>query len=272
MTSDERRALAFVALLLALAAGARLVRRDPPVEWAGEAVDTDSLEALARARKEEADRRSRPLAPGERIDPNTASEEELDRLPGVGPALARRIVEARETGGPFRSVDDLSRVRGIGPTALRRLAPHLEIAAGAGGQGGGGWSGGAAKSVAPGPGVTPTLRPVDTPAPGGAGSRAKTASGRPAAGERTRSGAGGAGGAARARGGAGATARAPLDLNRATAAELETLPGIGPALAARIVAYRDSVGGFRDVGELLRVRGIGEATLVRLRPHLRVVP
>ena len=137
MTSDERRALAFVALLLALAAGARLVRRDPPVEWAGEAVDTDSLEALARARKEEADRRSRPLAPGERIDPNTASEEELDRLPGVGPALARRIVEARETGGPFRSVDDLSRVRGIGPSALRRLAPHLEIAAGAGGQGGG---------------------------------------------------------------------------------------------------------------------------------------
>ena len=62
----------------------------------------------------------------------------------------------------------------------------------------------------------------------------------------------------------------PLDLNAATAAELERLPGIGPALAGRIVAYRDSVGRFRTVEELDSVKGIGPAMLARLTPLLRL--
>lgn len=49
-----------------------------------------------------------------------------------------------------------------------------------------------------------------------------------------------------------------LDLNRATPADLEELPGIGPVLAARIVAYREDVGGFTAVGDLRDVGGIGE--------------
>jgi competence ComEA-like helix-hairpin-helix protein len=61
-----------------------------------------------------------------------------------------------------------------------------------------------------------------------------------------------------------------LDLNRATAAQLELLPGIGPASAARIVAYRDQIGGFRSVEELDGVSGIGARTLERLRPLVRV--
>jgi DNA uptake protein ComE-like DNA-binding protein len=56
----------------------------------------------------------------------------------------------------------------------------------------------------------------------------------------------------------------PLDVNRATATELADLPGIGPALAARIVAARP----FADVGELRRVRGLRRGTLERLRAHL----
>jgi competence protein ComEA len=61
---------------------------------------------------------------------------------------------------------------------------------------------------------------------------------------------------------------APLALNSATAAELEELPGIGPALAARIVALRDSAGGFRNLDDLAKVRGIGPATLAKLKPLL----
>ncbi len=49
-----------------------------------------------------------------------------------------------------------------------------------------------------------------------------------------------------------------LDLNRATAADLEALPGIGPALAARILDYRSGHGRFGDVRELLNVAGVGE--------------
>ena len=60
--------------------------------------------------------------------------------------------------------------------------------------------------------------------------------------------------------------RAPLDLNRATAEELETLPGIGAAKAAAILAAREAQGGFTSIDELEAVRGIGPALLAKLRP------
>lgn len=61
-----------------------------------------------------------------------------------------------------------------------------------------------------------------------------------------------------------------LDLNRATAAELDGLPGIGPVLAARIVAHRQRHGPFVSPEELLAVRGIGPRLLARLGPLVRV--
>ena len=57
---------------------------------------------------------------------------------------------------------------------------------------------------------------------------------------------------------------APIDLDRASAAEIERLPGVGPALAARIVARRDSFGPFGGLAELGLVKGVGPATLKRL--------
>lgn len=62
-------------------------------------------------------------APVERgpVDVNRATEEELDELPGVGPATAAAIVEERERNGPFAGVDDLERVPGIGPAKLDAL-------------------------------------------------------------------------------------------------------------------------------------------------------
>jgi competence protein ComEA len=68
-----------------------------------------------------------PLAPGERVDPNTASLEELRRLPGIGPSRATAIVAERASGGPFTDLDDLTRVPGIGPTGLTKLAPHMAL-------------------------------------------------------------------------------------------------------------------------------------------------
>lgn len=64
----------------------------------------------------------------------------------------------------------------------------------------------------------------------------------------------------------------PLDLNRTTAADLELLPGIGPALAARIVAYRQTHGPFLSVGQLEAVKGIGPKLVEKLRPLVIVVP
>ena len=64
------------------------------------------------------------------------------------------------------------------------------------------------------------------------------------------------------------TAPTPVDLNAANAEQLDPLPGIGPALAARIVAYRDEHGPFTEIEQLNKVKGIGARTLEKLRPHL----
>ncbi|MFC5850153.1 ComEA family DNA-binding protein [Deinococcus petrolearius] len=64
----------------------------------------------------------RPLISG-RVNLNTATEEQLEALPRIGPALAARLVAAR----PYRSLADLDRVRGVGPSTLRVLAPLVSF-------------------------------------------------------------------------------------------------------------------------------------------------
>jgi len=61
-----------------------------------------------------------------------------------------------------------------------------------------------------------------------------------------------------------------IDLNQATAAQLESLPGVGAVTAARIVEYRQANGGFKKIEELMNVRGIGERSFLRLRPLVTV--
>ena len=60
-----------------------------------------------------------------------------------------------------------------------------------------------------------------------------------------------------------------LDINSAEAAELSQLPGVGPALARRVIDHRQAHGPFLTPEAILDVPGIGEATLDRIRPHLR---
>ncbi|MEV5571445.1 ComEA family DNA-binding protein [Spirillospora sp. NPDC052269] len=64
-------------------------------------------------------------SPGAPLDLNTATAEQLDQLPGVGPVLARRIIDYRTQHGPFRSVDQLQEVPGIGARRLTDLKPLL---------------------------------------------------------------------------------------------------------------------------------------------------
>lgn len=65
---------------------------------------------------------------------------------------------------------------------------------------------------------------------------------------------------------------APINLNTATAAELEKLPGVGPATALRIVEFRTKNGAFKKVEDLMNVRGIGEKTFLTLKPLVVVAP
>lgn len=129
MTPEERRTVLITAALLLVASLARLAWESrplapllPPDSSAyGELIPaTDSLLAVE-------ERRRTPLGPGERVDPNRADDVELSRLPGVGPALARRIVDHRERVGAFRRVEDLEGVPGIGPATAGRIADFLDL-------------------------------------------------------------------------------------------------------------------------------------------------
>lgn len=153
LTEGETRALLASSLLVLLATLGRLLLAPPAIDVAAGGLEPvtelEAALAVAESIRAEEERRQRPLAPGERVDPNTAGEVELDRLPGVGPALARAIVADRQRRGPYWSLSDLERVPGLGSSRVGRLAPYTTLPQAAARRGGAGAEGG--RSPPPGP-------------------------------------------------------------------------------------------------------------------------
>lgn len=67
------------------------------------------------------------------LNVNLASQEELERLPGIGPVKAKAIVDFREKNGPFKSVEDLVQIPGIGEKTLEKLLPYITVFEGSNG-------------------------------------------------------------------------------------------------------------------------------------------
>lgn len=65
--------------------------------------------------------------PANPVNLNSASAEQLQQVPGIGPATAKAIINFREKSGPFRRVEDLLAIRGISKQALERMRPYLTV-------------------------------------------------------------------------------------------------------------------------------------------------
>ena len=61
------------------------------------------------------------------VNLNTAGTDQLTAIPGIGEAMAQRIVEWRDEHGPFRRVEDLMKVKGIGEKSLEKMRPHVTV-------------------------------------------------------------------------------------------------------------------------------------------------
>jgi competence protein ComEA len=101
----------------------------PTIRFADGARPADSQSVSSRhtSRHRSSRGSSHKLAAGQTIDINTATETELTQLPGVGPSLARRIVEYRTANGPFQLPDDLQNVSGIGASKFAKMEPYIRI-------------------------------------------------------------------------------------------------------------------------------------------------
>jgi DNA uptake protein ComE-like DNA-binding protein len=161
-TPGEKKALLFLSLVGVLGAGARLVsawRVPVPTPAEVNALDAQirAVDSVRRGRRVEgggrstgrrqrakrsADTTTRSVTPPvgppastlhqlpSTVDLDRASAAEMEALPGIGPALARRIAATRDSSGPFGSLDELQdRVRGVGPALAKRLAPVVTFSA-----------------------------------------------------------------------------------------------------------------------------------------------
>lgn len=90
-------------------------------------VSTEGSSAAAPSREILPLRSGPKVTPSEPIDINLASKEQLMMLPGIGKALADRILEERAERGPFTSVNDLARIRGIKGKTLEKLLPYVTV-------------------------------------------------------------------------------------------------------------------------------------------------
>ena len=125
--NDKRAALLLACLALAGAA-VRFALSPSPSSPPGDVQlqsSTPSRGAGLRETARRAAQLSRPLAPGERIDLDSADVTEITRLPRVGPALAQRIVAWRAQHGAFGSLERLDSVSGVGPKLVDALRPWV---------------------------------------------------------------------------------------------------------------------------------------------------
>lgn len=117
----------FTAFLL-VAVGYFLADSRPSGSWRVETErDIADSSAAATAQEDSSDGYPDSLLPGEKININTASVKDLQRLPGIGESRAQAIVDYRTENGPFQSVEELTNVSGIGEGILSGVQEYVTV-------------------------------------------------------------------------------------------------------------------------------------------------
>ena len=138
LTREERVTLTVLGLATLVGLGVLLWQRQrPPLVIAGEPTPAQAAQSLDSASRPRSGFRStgqprgaswdEALAAARQVDINTASVAELERLPEIGPGLAKRIVEYRQQHGRFSTSEALMRVRGVGPKKYQSLEPYVVV-------------------------------------------------------------------------------------------------------------------------------------------------
>ena len=117
------RAVSFLVVLILIGAGYWGLRRFNPALFLGKP------DFIAVPNDEQSDQK-KELSPEEKpelLNINTATAEELQTLPGIGPAMSEKIIQHRKEHGNFASVDALTDVKGIGTKTLEKLKPYIGV-------------------------------------------------------------------------------------------------------------------------------------------------
>lgn len=182
------------------------------------------------------------------VDVNNADTTALQTLPGVGPAMAQRIIEGR----PYKNLEELGKVKGLSKTKLAGLKNDVVFGATP-----------SAHAVATSDKATGNAQ---TSEPRMRHSAASSTSQRPTPHQTPSAPVGFSEHA-------GGTKLAPgekINLNTATAEQLDALPGIGPTKARAIVDYRTQNGNFKTIEDIEKVRGIKGGIFSKIKDQIKV--
>jgi comEA protein len=187
--------------------------------------------------------------PETRVDVNSADVKTLETLPGIGSTLANRIVENR----PYKNLEDLGKVKGLNKSKLDAIQDKITFGSPTAQKS---TSKSAKKSASSGStGSAGSTEQTSTPTK-------KTTTKDQATSNKPRSPTGSSSGKLAA----GQT----VNINTATAEELDALPGIGPTKAQAIIDYRNQNGSFQSVEEIQKVKGIKEGEFGKIKDMIRV--
>jgi competence protein ComEA len=174
-----------------------------------------------------------------RVDVNSADVDTLQTLPGIGPAMAERIVEGR----PYKNLDDLGRVKGLSQSKLDELKNQVTFGKTTAKQTTGQKK--SADSKAQDTTSTSTAQKGAKQSPTTSLPPTGRTSGTLAPGQK-------------------------ININSATAEQLEALPGIGPVKAQAIVDYRKQSGNFKTIEDIKNVSGIKEGEFSKIQDLIKV--